>query len=151
MYFGQINDQRLSIMTVNCWVIWGFMLHCYSHTNFNFPKLELMYFNMLGFSMYKLFIHSQIFNRTCQEFYQFNFLLFKKRFYLFIHERYRERQRHRQREKQTPCGEPDAGLNPRTLGSPPEPKEDAQPLSHPGIPNFLLQYIPLPPVQLRNL
>ena len=33
---------------------------------------------------------------------------------LFIHERHRERQRHRQREKQAPCGDCDAGLNPRT-------------------------------------
>ena len=30
--------------------------------------------------------------------------------------------------------EPDAGLDPRTLGSCPEPKADAQPLSHPGAP-----------------
>ena len=44
----------------------------------------------------------------------------------------RERQRHRQREKQAPCGEPDAGLDPRTPESGPEPKADAQPLSHPG-------------------
>ena len=29
---------------------------------------------------------------------------------------------------------PDAGLSPRTPGSPPEPKADAQPLSHPGTP-----------------
>ena len=43
----------------------------------------------------------------------------------------RKRQRHRQREKQAPCREPDAGLDPRTLGSWPEPKADAQPLSHP--------------------
>ena len=28
---------------------------------------------------------------------------------------------------------PDVGLNPRNLGSRPEPKADAQPLSHPGI------------------
>ena len=54
------------------------------------------------------------------------------RFYLFIHERRKERQRHRQREKQAPCGEPDAGLHPRTPGSHPEPKADTQPLSHPG-------------------
>ena len=33
--------------------------------------------------------------------------------YLFM----RERQRHRQREKQALCGEPEAGLDPRTLGS----------------------------------
>ena len=45
-----------------------------------------------------------------------------------------KRQRHRQREKQTPCREPDVGLNPRTLGSLPEPKADAQPLSHPVAP-----------------
>ena len=44
------------------------------------------------------------------------------------------RQRHRQREKQAPYREPNAGLDPRTLGSQPEPKAAAQPLSHPGIP-----------------
>ena len=38
--------------------------------------------------------------------------------------------RHRQREKQAPCREPDVGLDPRTLGSWPEPKTDAQLLSH---------------------
>ncbi|XP_077705397.1 disintegrin and metalloproteinase domain-containing protein 18-like isoform X8 [Canis aureus] len=45
-----------------------------------------------------------------------------------------ERQRHRQRKKQSPCREPAVGLNPRTQGSCPEPKAEAQPLSHPGIP-----------------
>ena len=56
--------------------------------------------------------------------------------------RYRERQRHRQRAKQAPCGEPDVGLDPRTLGSRSELKADAQPLSHPGIPGyFLIMYI----------
>ena len=34
-------------------------------------------------------------------------------------EQERERQRHRQREKQTPCGELDVGLDPRTPGSHP--------------------------------
>ena len=48
--------------------------------------------------------------------------------------RKRERQRRGQREKQTPCREPDMGLDPETLGSCPEPKTDAQPLSHPGVP-----------------
>ena len=47
----------------------------------------------------------------------------------------RERQRHRQREKQAPCGEPDVGLDLRTLGSQPEPKV-AQPLSQPGVPGW---------------
>ena len=37
-----------------------------------------------------------------------------------------------QREKQAPCREPDEGLDPRTPRSGPEPKMDAQPLSHPG-------------------
>ena len=32
-----------------------------------------------------------------------------------------------------PRGEPDVGLDPRTPGSCPEPKADAQPLSHPGV------------------
>ena len=47
-----------------------------------------------------------------------------------------ERQRHRQREKQASCGEHNAGLNLRTLGSHPEPKADTLPLSHPGAPNL---------------
>ena len=52
-----------------------------------------------------------------------------------MHERHRERQRHRQREKkQAPCKEPDVGLDPRNPGLGPEPKGDAQLLSHPGVP-----------------
>ena len=50
--------------------------------------------------------------------------------------RERERQRHRQREKQDPCREPDVGLDPRTSGSHPELKADAQLLSHPGVPSI---------------
>ena len=46
--------------------------------------------------------------------------------------------RERQRQKQAPWGEPSAGLNPRTPGSLPEPKADAQPLSHPGIPKIIV-------------
>ena len=48
---------------------------------------------------------------------------------------YREKQRRRQKEKQAPCREPNVGLNPGTLGSHPEPKADAQALSHPGVPH----------------
>ena len=33
--------------------------------------------------------------------------------------------------------QPEAGLDPRTLGSQPGPKADAQPLSHPGAPIYL--------------
>ena len=58
-----------------------------------------------------------------------------KNIYFFIHvSLHRESQRHRQREKQVPCEEPDAGLNPRTPGSRPEPKAHIQPLSHLGAP-----------------
>ena len=39
-------------------------------------------------------------------------------------ERERERQRHRQSEKQAPCREPDAGLDPQSPGSWPDPKAD---------------------------
>ena len=35
--------------------------------------------------------------------------------------------------------EGEAGLDPRTLGSGPEPKAEAQPLSHPGAPKFILK------------
>ena len=49
-------------------------------------------------------------------------------------ERERERQRHRQREKRAPCKDPDAGFDPRTPGSCPGQKADAQPLSDPGVP-----------------
>ena len=51
---------------------------------------------------------------------------------IYSRETYRERQRLRQREKQAPCRKPDAGPDPRIPGSRPEPKADAQPLSHPG-------------------
>ena len=44
--------------------------------------------------------------------------------------------RETQREAEAPCGEPDVRLHPKTPGSHPEPKADAQPLplSHPGTP-----------------
>ena len=43
-----------------------------------------------------------------------------------------QREAETQGEKQAPCGEPDAGLDPRTPGSHPEQKAVPQPLSHPG-------------------
>ena len=63
-------------------------------------------------------------------------LFFKDFIYLSMRDTEGERQRQRQREKQVPCEKPDAGLDPRTVGSCPEPKADAQPLSHPGIPLY---------------
>ena len=59
---------------------------------------------------------------------------FKDFVYLFM----RERQRHRQREKQVPCKEPSTGLDPGTPGSRPEPKTDAQPLSHSDVPGIMI-------------
>ena len=47
-----------------------------------------------------------------------------------------ERQRPRQWEEQAPCREPDAALDPRTPGSHPEPKADAEPRSHPCVPHL---------------
>ena len=61
-------------------------------------------------------------------------LFFKDFIYLFMRDTDRERQKHKQREKQAPCRKPNAGLDPRTLESCPEPKADTELLSHPGIP-----------------
>ena len=58
----------------------------------------------------------------------FLFFIFK-RFYLFIHERGRDRGRSRLH-----AGSPMWDLIP---GSHPEPKADAQPLSHPGVPPYV--------------
>ena len=56
-----------------------------------------------------------------------------------MRDREKKRQRHRQREKQAPRSrEPNAGLDPGTPGSRPQPKAGAKPLSHPGIPYNLL-------------
>ena len=63
--------------------------------------------------------------------------------YLFMRDTERERQRHRQREKQTPCREPEVGLDPETPGLCPKPKADTQPLSHPGIPSSFFLYLSL--------
>ena len=54
-------------------------------------------------------------------------------FYLFIYSQETERDRDIGRGRsRLPVGKPDAGLDPRTPGSQPEPKADTQPLSHPG-------------------
>ena len=50
-------------------------------------------------------------------------LFFKDFIYLFLRDRERERQRYRQREKQTPCREPDVGLDPWTPGSCPAQRQ----------------------------
>ena len=49
-----------------------------------------------------------------------------------------ERDRDMLREKEAPCREPGMGLDPRTPGSCPEPKADAQPPSHSGAPNLVI-------------
>ena len=51
----------------------------------------------------------------------------------------REREAETQIEREAgSLEEPDAGLDPRTPGSHPELKADVQPLSHPGVPDFLM-------------
>ena len=49
-------------------------------------------------------------------------------------ERERERERDRQREKQSPCREPDVGLDHGSPGSGPGPKAVLKLLSYPGCP-----------------
>ena len=66
------------------------------------------------------------------------FMGFFLKIFIYLFMRDIERQRHRQREKQAPHREPDVGLDPRTLRPRPEPKVDAQPLSHPGVPMSFL-------------
>ena len=58
-----------------------------------------------------------------------------------MRDRERERDRHRQKEKQTPCKEPEVGLDPGNVGTRPELKADAQHLSHPGVPHFVNNFI----------
>ena len=48
----------------------------------------------------------------------------------------RDTQREKESQAEGECGEPNAGLDPGTLGSQPEPKADAQPLSHPAAPGL---------------
>ena len=67
--------------------------------------------------------------------------LFFKRFYLFIHDRHTDREREaetQEREKQASCREPDMGLDLGSPGSRPEPKADAELLSHPGVLQLVL-------------
>ena len=63
------------------------------------------------------------------------FILFFKRFYLFIHETHTGKDTSRGR---LPAREPDVGLDPRTPGSLPEPKADttAEPPSRPNVSLF---------------
>ena len=78
------------------------------------------------FYFYRSFIHFPE-NHTAfspQKCLYFILSLFFKDF-IFSWETHRERQRHRQREKKALCGEPDTGLDPRTLGSWPEPEAEA--------------------------
>ena len=45
------------------------------------------------------------------------------------------------------AGEPNVGLNPRTPGSQPEPKADAQPRSHSAAPSTMILRITISPLQ----
>ena len=57
---------------------------------------------------------------------------------------WQEEGRQREREKQADfqlIREPEVGLDPKTSGSRPGPKEGAKPLSHPGIPLFHVKFM----------
>ena len=71
-------------------------------------------------------------NQTGWGMYTVDFIVL--RFYLCIHQTWREAETQAEGEA-APCGEPDMGLNPRTLGSRPGRKADAHPQSPPGTPN----------------
>ena len=65
-----------------------------------------------------------------------NNVFFFLRFYLFIYERHRKRGRDiGRRRSRIPAGSLIPDSIPGLPGSQPEPKADAQPLSHPGAPN----------------
>ena len=78
-----------------------------------------------------------------------SYFFFLKILFIYSWETQREGKRHRQREKEAPYGEPDAGLDPRTLELWPEPKAEAQPLSHPGCPYTFLLLSPLLPPKCK--
>ena len=61
---------------------------------------------------------------------------FLKILFIYSRETQRERMRHRQRGKQAPGREPDVGLHPGS-GIMPQPKTEAQLLSHPCVPVLL--------------
>ena len=71
-----------------------------------------------------------------------NKIFLKKWFYLCIHEKQTGRDISRGISKQSLCELSNVGLDLRILGSPPEPKADIQPLSHPSAPkqNILDKY-----------
>ena len=62
-------------------------------------------------------------------------------------------QRHRQRKKQAPCGELNAGPDPRTPGSHPGPKAGAELLNHPeknSLPKGTVSAILFCPTELEH-
>ena len=63
--------------------------------------------------------------------------LFKDFIYSFMREAETQAETQAELEKQAPCRELDMELNSRTQGSQPESKADIQPLSHPGVPEYV--------------
>ena len=62
----------------------------------------------------------------------FSIIIILKILFIYSRDTHTHTHSERQREKQAPHGESGVGLEPRTPGSRPEPKADAQPLSHAG-------------------
>ena len=68
---------------------------------------------------------------------------FLKKSFIYLFTRDTQREAETQAEGEAGSlrgGEPDVGLDPRTPGSPPELKADAQPLSHPGALEIVLDF-----------
>ena len=93
------------------------------------PKLKSL-LSALWKCLYFISVLNNLYNWLNKENFTMN--TFLKILFIYSWETQREKQGHRQREKQAPCREPEAGLNPRTVGSCPKPKAAAQPLSHPS-------------------
>ena len=98
----------------------------------NFKQLR-NFIHKMCYSVFKKSLSNFLENLMFLELNKGGFIFIFLRSFLFIHERQREGQRHKKREKQAPPREPIAGLDPGIPGSCPEPKTEAQLLSHPGV------------------
>ena len=97
------------------------------------PHWQLLICIPISTNILSIYKHVQMCMPTyiCWGHYMYILCIFKD--FIYSWETHRERKRHRQREKQTPCREPDVGLDPRTPGSRSRLKAGTKLLSHPGI------------------
>ena len=101
----------------------------YTHTHTHFTHASSIH-------IYTMVNTRWMMNASWHFCYTFSFIYFfnsLKRFHLFIHERKREAEIQAEGEAGSSQGAR-CGIRSRILGSCPEPKADAQPLSHSGVP-----------------